>query len=501
MKRILLMAALSLLPLAGSAQQILSLEDCRRMAIEGNKDLEQARTQVEMAGYDRKIAFANYLPQVSAIGTYQYIDKNISLLSENMSETLLNAGTLLQNRLNMGMQGLQQVIMSNPILAQELANSPLWQTVFKAASSADIATGINAIGAEINNAFTVDIHNIFAGGVTLKQPVFVGGKIINANRVAKLAEELARSRYSQEYQQVVVDVDQAYWQIVSVANKKQLAESYADLLHHMEKDVNIAVDEGVSTESDALQIKVKANEADMLLTKATNGLILAKMLLCKQIGLPLDSEITLADESLGSIPVPQVSPRKDIDAVYADRPEIRSLDLAAQIYDGKANMVRADMMPKVAVTAGYLVTNPNLQHGIQHKFAGTFNAGVMVEVPIFHGFEALNKTRKARAEASLYRSKLEDAKNLINLQVSQLYTQQDEAQKRLIMAESNLKNAEENLRKATIGFEAGVVDANTALAAHTAWLQAHSEYIDAGVELQMNKTNLQKAEGEMNVEL
>ena len=217
MKRILLMAALSLLPLAGSAQQILSLEDCRRMAIEGNKDLEQARTQVEMAGYDRKIAFANYLPQVSAIGTYQYIDKNISLLSENMSETLLNAGTLLQNRLNMGMQGLQQVIMSNPILAQELANSPLWQTIFKAASSADIATGINAIGAEINNAFTVDIHNIFAGGVTLKQPVFVGGKIINANRVAKLAEELARQRYSQEYQQVVVDVDQAYWQIVSVA--------------------------------------------------------------------------------------------------------------------------------------------------------------------------------------------------------------------------------------------------------------------------------------------
>ena len=124
-----------------------------------------------------------------------------------------------------------------------------------------------------------------------------------------------------------------------------------------------------------------------------------------------------------------------------------------------------------------------------------------MEVPIFHGFEALNKTRKARAEASLYRSKLEDAKNLINLQVSQLYTQQDEAQKRLVMAESNLKNAEENLRKATIGFEAGVVDANTALAAHTAWLQAHSEYIDAGVELQMNKTNLQKAEGEMNVEL
>ena len=51
---------------------------------------------------------------------------------------------------------------------------------------------------------------------------------------------------------MVVNVDQAYWQIVSVANKKKLAESYADLLHHMEKDVSIAVQEGVSTDSDAL---------------------------------------------------------------------------------------------------------------------------------------------------------------------------------------------------------------------------------------------------------
>ena len=184
MKRILTMAAILMLPLTASAQQVLSLEDCRRMAIEGDKNLEQARTQVEIAGYDRKIAFANYLPEISAIGTYQYIDKNLSLISENMSETLTNAGTLLQNGVHSRMQDLQQVIMSNPVLAAELASSPLWQTVMQAVSTADIATGINAIGAQIDQAFTLDIHNVFAAGVTLKQPVFVGGKIVAANRVA-----------------------------------------------------------------------------------------------------------------------------------------------------------------------------------------------------------------------------------------------------------------------------------------------------------------------------
>ena len=130
--------------------------------------------------------------------------------------------------------------------------------------------------------------------------------------IAKLAEELSKTQYDQQYQQVIVDVDQAYWQIVSIANKKKLADAYADLLHKMEHDVALSVQEGVATESDALQIKVKANEADMLKTKSDNGLTLAKMLLCKQIGLDLSTEIVLADETLSDIPVPQMGAAKDL---------------------------------------------------------------------------------------------------------------------------------------------------------------------------------------------
>lgn len=190
------------------------------------------------------------------------------------------------------------------------------------------------------------MQNIFAGAVTVQQPVFVGGKIIAANKIAKLAEELSKTQYDQQYQQVIVDVDQAYWQIVSIANKKKLADAYADLLHKMEHDVTLSVQEGVATESDVLQIKVKANEADMLKTKSDNGLTLAKMLLCKQIGLDLDTEIVLADEALSDIPVPQMGAAKDLEQIYADRPETKSLELASQIYDGKVRVARADMMPK-----------------------------------------------------------------------------------------------------------------------------------------------------------
>ena len=527
MKRNALLLALLLpaLPLVAQPQR-LTLDDCREMALRSSKDLEQARTQVQMAGYDRKIALANYFPNIGATGAYLYNNRDIALVDDFQSSMLQSAGSILQGvadgtaaslqeqvsgAMGQAMNGtvtqLMAAIQSNPALAQEYMSSPMWQTVLgmlqKMDPSAlgqlqlpDISEPVNAIGADIDKALHPDLHNIWVGAVTVRQPVFVGGKILYSNRMAALNEDLARSRYDQAEAQVVLDVDQAYWQIVSIAGKKRLSESYADLLHTLQADVDASVRAGVMTESDALQIKVKVNEAEMLRTKATNGLTLAKMLLCQRIGLPLDSEIELYDEHLDVVPLPQRGIGKSLDDIWADRPETRSLDLASRIYDAKAKVTRADGLPQVALTANWLVSNPNAFNGIQNTWnGGMLSAGVMVNIPLFHGLENLNRYRKAKAEASLYRSQLEDAKQMIQLQVTRERKAYDEALEKLSMSEANLASAEENLRTATIGFEAGVIPTATVLSAQTAWLSAHSDCLDAGTELQMAAAALRQAEG------
>lgn len=485
----------ALLPCALTAQQTLTLEECRKMAVGNSKVLKQARTSIEMAGYDRKIARANYLPNVSATGAYLYNPDGVSLISDESSARLQSMGTTIHSQAQAFTQGLMGAITSNPAAAMEYMTSPMWQTALGALSQTDLSQTINAIGAEIDDALHPDLTNVIAGGITVTQPVFMGGKIIAANRIARMAEDLSKARYDQQFQEAIVNVDQAYWQIVSISNKLKLAQAYSDLLHKMEKDVALAVDEGVATQSDALQIKVKANESDVMKTKAENGLALAKMLLCKETGLPLDTEIVLADETLTDIPVPQIEEAKSMEEIYDSRPETRSLSLASDIYDRKVRIARADMLPRVAAMAGYLVSNPNVKNGFQTNWGGFMSAGVIVNVPIFHGMEAARKTRKAKAEATLYQCQLEDAKELIALQVAQLRRQESETREKIEAARSNLECAEENLRTATVGFEEGVIDANTALAAQTAWLSARSELIDAGIELQMLASNLRKAEG------
>ena len=486
-------AALCALPTYAGAQQVLTLDECRQMAVENNNSLKTAQQKIKVAGYDRNIALANYFPKITATGTYMYTSRDWKLIDDDKAGEIQNAGTTLQNDVT---NKMMQIMSDKDVMTKYMTDAA-FKKLIDGLQTTDIATPINAIGQHITEALTLDMHNLCGAVVSVQQPVFMGGKIVTSNQMAKYAEELAKSQYDAEHAQVLADIEQAYWQIVSIAAKKNLAENYADLLRQMGKDVDALVAEGFATPSDALTIKVKMNEAEMLYTKATNGLALAKMLLCKECGLPLDSEITLADETLDAIPVPQMSPVISDEEVYAARPEIRSLDLAKKIYDKKVAVVRADGLPTVAVMANYAVTNPNVFNGFQNKFGGFFSAGVLVNVPIFHGTEAIQKTRKAKAEAALTQYRLDDAKEMISLQVAQLRQQEGEALEKLTMAESNLENAEENLRVATAGWNEGMIASNVVLQAQTAWLQAHSEYIETGVELQMCSVNLAKAEGRL----
>lgn len=486
-------ATLCALPTYAGAQQVLTLDECRQMAVENNNSLKTAQQKIKVAGYDRNIALANYFPKITATGTYMYTSRDWKLIDDDKAGEIQNAGTTLQNDVT---DKMMQIMSDKDVMTKYMTDAA-FKKLIDGLQTTDIATPINAIGQHITEALTLDMHNLCGAVVSVQQPVFMGGKIVASNQMAKYAEELAKSQYDAEHAQVLADIEQAYWQIVSIAAKKNLAENYADLLRQMGKDVDALVVEGFATPSDALTIKVKMNEAEMLYTKATNGLALAKMLLCKECGLPLDSEITLADETLDAIPVPQMSPVISDEEVYAARPEIKSLDLAKKIYDKKVAVVRADGLPTVAVMANYAVTNPNVFNGFQNKFGGFFSAGVLVNVPIFHGTEAIQKTRKAKAEAALTQYRLDDAKEMISLQVAQLRQQEGEALEKLTMAESNLENAEENLRVATAGWNEGMIASNVVLQAQTAWLQAHSEYIETGVELQMCSVNLAKAEGRL----
>ena len=493
MKRLFGFLALVFLWGTSHAQRVLNLDSCRNMAMTHNKGLLMAQEKMQKAHYERKAAFTNFLPDFSATGGYMFFSEEISLLDDGQKNALNHLGTNLQQGVMQSASSLiQQVGQTNPQLAGAL------QQALQGGSLSGITSALNQLGSELTDAFRTDTRNVWAGAVTLAQPLYMGGKIRAYNRITKYSEALARTQHDAKLQEVILDTDNAYWTVVSLGYKKKMAESFLKLVTRLDSDVEKMIAEGVATKADGLTVKVKLNEAEMLQTKVENGLALSKMVLCQLCGLPLDTQFTLADEDHADLPVAEVVSDHAVERAMENRPELKSLGLAHKIYEDKVRVARSEMLPSLALTGGYLVSNPALLNGFENKFRGMWNVGVMLSVPIFHWNEGIYKVKAAKSEVNIARLQQSEVQEKIELQVNQSLFKTAEARKRLAMSDRNMEKAEENLRYADKGFREGVIPVSNVMEAQTAWLSAQSEKIDAQIDLKLAQTYLQKAMGTLD---
>lgn len=458
MKRTILLLAFVVTVSCMHAQRMLTLEECRNLAIQNNKELQISGEKIKMADNEKKAAFTKYFPQLSANGAYMWNQKDINLLDMGA----------LSSSLSSSLGGLAQLPMIQHLMSG------------------------------VNDMQHLDVQNIWVGNVSLVQPVFMGGKIVNYNQITKFAKQLAESMNNLQLQDLIYKTDETYWQVISLVNKKKLADAYVDLLRKMDSDVTAMIYEGVATEADGLSVKVKLNEAEMAQTKVENGLALTRMLLAQICGLSLEEDLSLADEKLDNFPVETTQASADLNEAFMNRNELRSLDLATKIYKRKERIALAEMLPNVALAANYFVTNPNVFNGFKNDFAGMFNVGVMVKVPLSGWWEGTYRRNSAKAETRIKTLEWQDAREKIELQVNQSVYKVNEAGKKLIASSRNMENAEENLRRANFGFEEGVIPALNLMEAQTAWVSARSSLIDAQIEVKLTEVNLSKALGKLS---
>lgn len=492
MKYKLLILALTTLATSAQAQQTLTLDSCRAMALRNNKTLSASRLQLDMARYNKKAAKTKYLPHVSALGGYELTSREISLLSKDQKSALANAGTNTTGALHNDIAGALTNLAQQGILTPEQASN--LGGMFGQVGS-KIGEAVNHVGQNIVDAFRTDTRQMYALSVMLTQPIYMGGAIIAANRMAAIGEEMAQNNIEASTQNTLHSIDQAYWTVVSVHHKKQLAESYLAVVKKLDDDVSKMIHEGVATRADGLKVDVKVNEAEMSLTQAENGLALAKMLLCQLCGMDVDSDITLADENADNIVEQADDAQADRAVAMENRPELKLLQNSADMSRQATKLVRAAYLPQVLLTGGYVATNPNVFNGFERKLSGMWNVGVMVRVPLWNWMEGTYKVRASRIATTIVELERDDIREKIDLQVSQSQFKVKEANRRLAMATKNVENAEENLRCANLGFKEGVIPTTDVMAAQTAWVQAQSQKIDAEVDVKMSQVNLKKALG------
>lgn len=477
-KKVLMLGLLSLALIdAHAAGNSWSLDSLRARAVSNNKSLLMAGQKKVAASYTRKSAATNYLPKVSATGAYMYTSRELSLLSDEQKHTLSNIGT-----------GLSAMV---PNLA------PMSST-------------INSVGQGVVDALHTDTRNAGIVAVTLTQPIYMGGKIRAYNKITQYAEEAAGTLYDKELQDIIVDVDEAYWNLVALYSKKKLAEGYKALVDKLEGDVEKLVKEGMATKADLLSVKVKVNEAGVTLIQVNNGIELSRMNLCRICGLDMNEPVEVEDaideknqnaNIMGQVDMFSSKSDNLVQQAESNRKELQALGLQNRIYDEKIKLARAEYLPKVALMGVYLASNPSVFNSFERKMKGMWNVGITLNVPILTWGDRSYKVKSAKAEALMHRYETEEVKEKIELQVNQCRQKLQESMERYQTTLRSVDEAEENLRYANLGMKEGVITLSNVMEAQTAWLKAKSEWVNAQVDVRLANLYLRKAVGSIDTHI
>ncbi len=488
MKRTLIITLFIISFLSAGAQtsvpMSLTLEDCHRLALEYNKQLKITEEKVAETDALKMMALSEMFPKFTANGAYTWNQKSIKLLSDEQQDNLNHLGTnSAQHLANDVTQYLNSVMQISPEMAQSLSDF---------LQGTHIAGTLNGVGQQITSALDLDLTNVWLGGVTVSQPVFLGGKLLEFYRSARTANEIALLGHDKAQENILIQVDEAYWRVISVRKKQELAQQYVNLLDTMYQNVQALKEAEMATEADVTKVRVKLNEAQMSLNKATSGLALSKMLLYQMCGLDLRGDYLILESV--ELQDRQALSHIDMAQVLDNSTEIKLLQKSDELAKSAVHIAQSGLMPNLALTGSYVVTNPNLYNGFHNEFGGMFTVGAVLNVPICHP-SAIFAVKAAKHQRKEVQYLIEEASDKIELLVNKHNYELEVANNKLVAAETNLTHAEDNLQLAQESFKSGLISSSDLMAAQTAWLSASSDLLDASIEVQMDYLYLRQAMG------
>lgn len=457
-------------PLFLPAQVELNLEMCREMALQNSKELDIVDRQQDKAAYDVRSYEADFLPKISitGIGFYNQKKYHYKLKGGYLPTYTPDGSGHLEPNLLLDPETHQ------PVYGQD--GSPVFKEY---AFLPDIQLKIG-------------LRGVYAAGVQLEQPVYMGGKVRAAYAMAKTGEEMAAENVRLSRSEVLYQTDRAYWQLLRVGEQVLVAEKYKEVVNELLTNLLNAKQVGMATENDVLKAQVRYNEATLSLQKAQNGRTLASMDLCRIIGLNLQTELYLLDSLTD-----QVNPAIwTLDSAVSQRPDYKMLLQNIDLKKGQTDLVRSDFLPQVGVTAGYGYSGGLKLNG-KEETGATFSALAAVKIPVFHWSEGRNKVYAARMEEEISRLNLEKSTELMRLDIVSSRFNLEDALTRVAMANSALKQAEENVKVSTDQFQVGMETLTSLLEAQAQWQEAFSQWIDAKAALHLSESAYLKAIGQL----
>lgn len=350
---------------------------------------------------------------------------------------------------------------------------------------------------------TLQLRGMYMAGIQIVEPLYAGGQITAANRLAKLGKDCQEEQRKKTRMQVIADVDKAYFQLIAVHSKVQMLESISRQLEEVRRKVDLSVKADLATSNDLLRVQTKLSELDYQLQKVRNGEELCRLALGSTLGLDLDELVYPTDTAL-VITVPQ-----SLDESIALRPELALLQKNVAVKEAQVKKERSNYLPTVALSAGYtyygnlkMKGTTQLSDGSLYNFSQEYKDGVTmgmlsVSVPLFHWGAEFKKVKKAKLDLEDARLDLQKNTRLLSIETRQAVQNLTSGYQMVETAELGQRQADENLRNMRNRYDASLSTLTDLLEAESQWEQAHANLIEAQTQLKIYETEYLRVTGRL----
>lgn len=316
------------------------------------------------------------------------------------------------------------------------------------------------------------LKNGVMGGVTLTQPIFAGGQIVNGNKLANLGVEVSELQQTQTKKSVLLTVEQYYWQIVTLMEKKRTLNSVNDMLTQICHDVEVAVNAGVRTRNDLLQVQLRQNDIASTMLNLDNNLTLSRMILAQYIGLngqDIDVKIEHHIDSIPAFPSElQVTPS----VALVNTPEYKLLQSNVKASELQQKIAFGKNLPAVAAGVGYMYDNLTDK---SHPFGVAY---VSVSVPISGWWGGTHAVRREKANVAMANTTLEDKSDLLMINMQHLWNEVEDSYQQILIAHRSIEQSTENLRLNRNYYDVGMSTMSDLLDAQSLYQQSRDKFVE-----------------------
>lgn len=429
MKKINIFLLFLFLSYALSAQEKgLTLEQCRQMALENNKRMAIADRTHDKSNATMKAYRTNFLPKFSAYGLGYYGNSTSDM-------------------------------------------------------SMKIVDGIPDLNLQLK------LNNIYATGVNVEQPIYMGGKITSAYKMSKIGDDIAMLNRQLTESEVIVETDKAYWAHVQAVELQKSAAKFRETVQEFHRVIKNAVEVGMKPRNDLMKVQVQMNQAELQLRRAENGVRLSRMNLCQLLGLPLLSDVNII-QTFGEEPM-----EINLNANIYSRPEYAILSKQIDLKVQEKRLVQSDFLPTVGVKGSYNYINGVKLNNEKLFNDGAFSAMFSVSVPLFRWGEGVKKVRAAEMDRKIVQLQRDEMSEKMELELQQAINNYNEALLEVELTQASLAQAIENERMSRDHYEAGMETVSDYLEAQTIRQNAEAEWIVAKAKREISKSEYKKAKG------